>query len=215
MKTGVFSKDRGLDSLSVNDRFSDENDMCQGLIMNRRVTSRLKIVALTAALTALFPLGNGFAADQGESFTPSLMPPAAQEDTAAVIRRLNSAKKDLEVFRTFAEHFTNSGDTKTAAQLQAPLDDYLKKHVDSLVAQGTNASTLEATRLTAEIMIIKTRLFMSLNRPEAARETVDDMKKRFAPYQKIAVQLPGKTSTLDEVIRQLDSEISRTASIKK
>lgn len=215
MKTGVFSKDRGLDSLSVNDRFSDENDMCQGLIMNRRVTSRLKIVALTVALTALFPLGSGFAADQGESFTPSLMPPAAQEDTAAVIRRLNSAKKDLEVFRTFAEHFTNSGDTKTAAQLQAPLDDYLKKHVDNLVAQGTNASTLEATRLTAEIMIIKTRLFMSLNRPEAARETVDDMKKRFAPYQKIAVQLPGKTSTLDEVIRQLDYEISRTASIKK
>lgn len=175
----------------------------------------MKIVALTAALTAFFPLGSGFAADQGESFTPSLMPPAAQEDTAAVIRRLHSVKKDLEVFRVFAEHFNTSGDMKTAAQLQAPLDDYLKKHVDSLVAQGTNASTLEATRLTAEIMIIKTRLFMSLNRSEAARETVEDMKKRFAPYQKIAVQLPGKTSTLDEVIRQLDEELSRTASIKK
>lgn len=175
----------------------------------------MKIVALTAVLTALFPLGSGFAADQGESFTPSMMPPAAQEDTAAVIRRLNSVKKDLEVFRTFAEHFSNGGDMKTAAQLQVPLDDYLKKHVDSLVEQGTNTSTLEATRLTAEIMIIKTRLFMSLNRSEAARVTVDDMKRRFAPYQKIAVQLPGKTSTLDEVIRQLEDELSRTAAIKK
>jgi capsule polysaccharide export protein KpsE/RkpR len=183
--------------------------------MNRRVTSGLKIVALTAALTALFPLGSGFAADQGESFTPSLMAPAAQEDTAAVIRRLQSVKKDLEVFQTFAEHFSNSGDTKTATQLQAPLDDYLKKHVDSLVAQATNSPTLEATRLSAEILILKTRIFMYLNRAEAARETVDDMKRRFAPYQKIAVQLPGKTSTLDEVIRQLDDELSKSASIRK
>jgi hypothetical protein len=183
--------------------------------MNTIILSRLRSVILVAGLVTLIPLGGAFAEDQGESFTPSLMSPTGQEDVSTLNLRLQTAKKDLDVFQTFAEHFTNTGETKTAAQLQGPLNDYLKKHVDNLLAQSMDSPVLETIRSAAEIMFVKTRLFITLNRGEDARTTIADMKKRFAPYQKITVQIPGKTTTLDEVIRQLDEELTKIAFTKK
>ena len=151
----------------------------------------------------------------GESFTPSLLSSSGQEDQSVLKRRLKAATKDIEVFRTFAEHFSTSGEMKTVGQFQGPIDDYLKKHVDKLLAQARENSTLEVTRLSAEIMLSKTWLYLSLNRTGEARATLAAIKKRFAPYQKITVQLAGKTTTLDEVIRQLDNEITKTAAVKK
>jgi len=141
--------------------------------------------------------------------------PPPQEDQSVLNRRLQAAKRDIEAFRIFAENFRKDGDMKTLAQLQNPVDDFLKKHVDNLLAQGFEYSTLETTRLTAEIMFIKARLFMSLNREESARNTVAEMKKRFGSYQKISVELPGKTTTLDHGIRMLDEELAKTATTKK
>lgn len=183
--------------------------------MNTRLSTRFKSAVLLAGVIALFPLTDVRADDQGDSFTPSLMSPSGQEDVSTLNLRLQTAKKDLEVFRTFAEHFNNNGETKTSAQLQAPLDDYLKKHVDNLLAQALDSSSLDTIRLTAEIMFVKTRLYMTMDRGDAAKATVADMKKRFAPYQKITVQTPGKTTTLDEVIRQLEEELTKTTFTKK
>jgi hypothetical protein len=183
--------------------------------MNTIFLARLRNAILMAALVTLIPLGGAFAEEQGESFTPSLMSPSGQEDVSTLNLRLQTAKKDLDVFQTFAEHFRNTGETKTAAQLQAPLDDYLKKHVDNLLAQSMDSPALETIRLAAEVMFVKTRLFIILNREEDAKATIADMKKRFAPYQKMTVQIPGKTTTLDEVIRQLNEELTKTAFTKK
>lgn len=168
-----------------------------------------------AGLVTLIPLGGALAEDQGESFTPSLLSPPGQEDVSTLNLRLQAAKKDLDVFQTFAEHFTNTGETKTAAQLQTPLDDYLKKHVDNLLTQSMDSQAIETIRLAAEVMFVKTRLFMILNREENAKTTIANMKTRFAPYQKITVQIPGKTTTLDEVIRQLDEQLTKTTFTKK
>ncbi|NVN90320.1 MAG: hypothetical protein HXX11_06910 [Desulfuromonadales bacterium] len=183
--------------------------------MKTRISSRFKSAVLLAGVIALFPFADAHADNQGDSFTPSLMSPSGQEDVSTLNLRLQTAKKDLEVFRTFAEHFSNGGETKTVAQLQGPLDDYLKKHVDNLLAQAMESSSLDTIRLAAEIMCVKTRLDMILNRAESAKATVADMKKRFAPYQKITVQTPGKTTTLDEVIRQLEEELTKTTFTKK
>jgi hypothetical protein len=163
-----------------------------------------------------FSLGSMACAESaGESFMPSLHSSSGQEDQSVLNRRLQAAKNDLEVFRTFAEHFNNNGELKTVGQIQSPIDDYLKRHVDKLLAQTRENSTLEVTRLSAEIMFSKTRLYLALNRAGDARSMLSEMKKRFAPYQKITVQLAGKTTTLNEVFRQLDEEITKTTAIKK
>ena len=179
--------------------------------MTMRIPSPMKSAALLAGILALFPLSELRAGDQAQAFTPSLIAPAGHEDVSTLSLRMQTAKKDLDVFYAFADHFSKTGETTTAAQLQTPLNDYLKKHVDSLLSLAQDTPTIETTRLSAEIMIVKTRLDMALNRSDTARATLAEMKKRFAPYQKIAVQTPGKMSTLDEVIRQLEAELSKSA----
>lgn len=185
--------------------------------MNEQVrhTSRTRAALFTLGLALLLSFGTAHGENAKDNVSSSLIPPPAQEDQSVLKRRLQTAKRDIETFRIFAENFRGNGDTKSLAQLQNPVDDFLKKHVDNLLAQVVENSTLETTRLTAEIMFIKTRLFLSLNRVDAARNTVDEMKKRFGSYQKISVDLPGKTTTLDEGIRLLDEELAKTATVYK
>src|SRR6266540_717242 len=169
----------------------------------------VRIVHASRLLAVLFTIGAGLllsfhvasAEPAKEDKSQALLTPPSQEDQAILKRRLQTAKRDIEAFRVFAENFQANGDTKTLVQLQNPADDFLKKHVDNLLAQSFQHANLETTRLTAEIMFIKARLFLSLKRGDAARKTVAEMKQRFGSYQKISVELPGKTTTLDEGIR--------------
>lgn len=183
--------------------------------MNTLFTSPVKTALLIIALATLFPLSGACADGPNENFTPSLASPAAQEDASILNRRLLAAKKDLEQYLVFAGYFAVNGDTRTVEQLHGPLDDFLKRHVDHLLAMGTEQVNLETTRLSAEVMFLKARLFASLNQDEEARATVADMKRRFGPYQKNTVHIPGKSTTLSEAIRQLDEELAQTASTKK
>lgn len=180
--------------------------------MNARIKHALRTQAAVflAGLTLLFSCGIAHAGNAREDNQALLLPPS-QEDQAVLKRRLQTAKRDTEAFRIFAENFRSNGDTKALAQLQYPVDDFLKKHVDNLLTQSLQHATLETTRLTAEIMFIKARLFLNLNRGDAARKVVAEMKNRFGSYQKISVELPGKTTTLDEGIRLLDEELAKTA----
>jgi hypothetical protein len=176
----------------------------------------LRAAAMLMGPILIFSIGStAWSEGAGESFTPSLISPSGQEDQSVLSRRLQAAKKDLEVFRIFAEHFNKNGELKTVGQFQSPIDDYLKRHVDTLLVQARENSALEVTRLSAEIMFSKTRLYLSLNRAGDARTTLAEMKKRFAPYLKITVQFAGKTTTLDEAIHQLDEELTKTTSVKK
>jgi hypothetical protein len=185
--------------------------------MNERVRnmSRSRAAVFHLGLALLLSFGIAHAESAKDAVSSTLLPPPAQEDQSVLTRRLQTAKRDIETFRIFAENFRGNSDAKSLAQLQNPVDEFLKKHVDNLLAQGVENSTLETTRLTAEIMFIKTRLFLSLNRRDAARNTVDEMKKRFGSYQKISVDLPGKTTTLDEGIRLLDEELAKIPSAEK
>ena len=163
----------------------------------------------------LISCGTAYAEGAREGNAKALLLPPSQEDQSVLKRRLLSAKRDIEAFRVFAENFRDNGNMKTLAQLQNPVDDFLKKHVDNLLTQSIQHANLETTRLTAEIMFIKARLFICLNRDDAAQQTVADMKKRFGSYQKISVELPGKTTTLDEGIRLLDEELAKAGAAGK
>jgi hypothetical protein len=163
----------------------------------------------------LISCGSAYAEGAREGNAKALLLPPSQEDQSVLKRRLLSAKRDIEAFRVFAENFRDNGNLKTLAQLQNPVDDFLKKHVDNLLTQSIQHANLETTRLTAEIMFIKARLFICLNRDDAAQQTVADMKKRFGSYQKISVELPGKTTTLDEGIRLLDDELAKAGAAGK
>jgi len=173
------------------------------------------VAVLAVCLTTLFPMAGACADSPNDSFTPSLVSPAVQDDAAVLNRRLLAAKNDLEQFLLFAEHFSSTGDTKTAGQLQGPLDDFLKRHVDPLLVQGAEQVGLDTTRLSAEILLIKARLFLNLNQPEATKATVADMKKRFGPYLKNTVQVSGRSAILGEAVRQLDEELATPARTKK
>lgn len=185
--------------------------------MNERLryAARVGVAVFTMGVALLLSCGVACAETGKGEKNPALLLPPAQEDQTVLTRRLQTAKRDIEAFRVFAENFRNNGNLKTLAQLQNPVDDFLKKHVDNLLAQSFQNSNLETTRLTAEIMFIKASLFLSLNRGDAARDTVAKMKQRFGSYQKISVELPGKTTTLDEGIRLLDEELAKTASSQK
>lgn len=185
--------------------------------MNKRIGygSMLQGAVITMGLALLLSCGFAYAEKEGEKYTPSLLMPPAEVDQSLLNRRLQIARKDIEAFQVFAENFRNNGDPKGLAQLQNPADDFLAKHLDNLFERETEHSPIEATRLTAEIMFIKARLFMALNRGKAARDTIAEMKKRFSAYQKISVELPGKTTTLDKGIRLLDEELAKTAAAAK
>lgn len=183
--------------------------------MNERIKHALRTqTAVFLTGLALF-ITCGVAHGGPREDNQALLLPPSQEDQAVLKRRLQTAKRDIEAFRIFAENFRSNGDAKSLAQLQYPVDDFLKKHVDNLVTQSLQNATLETTRLTAEIMFIKARLFLDLNRSDAARKVVAEMKNRFGSYQKISVELPGKTTTLDEGIRLLDEELAKTATAER
>jgi len=186
--------------------------------MNNRFFSKFLIrgIAMLMGPILFLSLNSRACAESvGEGFTPSLLPSSGQEDQSVLNRRLQAARKDLESFRSFADHFNTNGEAKIASQLQDPIDDYMKRHVDKLLLQARENSAIEVIRLSAEIMLTKTRLHLALNRAEDARTTLAEIKKRFAPYQRISVQLAGKTTTLDEVLRQLDEEVTKTTAVKK
>lgn len=166
-------------------------------------------------LALLSPFGVAGAEGAKEDKNPALLMPPSQEDQAVLKRRLQMAKRDMEAFGVFADNFRKNGDMKTLVQLQNPVDDFLKKHVDNLLAQSFQHTNLETTRLTAEIMFIKARLFLALDRSDAARKTVAEMKQRFGSYQKISVELPGKTTTLSEGIRLMDEELAKIDTAQK
>jgi hypothetical protein len=73
---------------------------------------------------------------------------------------------------------------------------------------------LDTTRLTAEIMFIKARLYFTINQGEAAKGTVAEMKKNFGPIQKNMIDISGKQIMLSEAIRQLDEELAKPARSK-
>lgn len=185
--------------------------------MNKRTihTAWVKATVFIVGAALLISCGTAFAEGAREGTDKALLLPPSQEDQSVLKRRLLSAKRDIEAFRVFAENFRDNGNMKTLAQLQNPVDDFLKKHVDNLLTQSIQHANLETTRLTAEIMFIKARLFICLNRDDAAQKTVADMKKRFGSFQKISVELPGKTTTLDEGIRLLDEELAKAGAAGK
>lgn len=183
--------------------------------MNKPIRSHVRTALPVAVLATLFLLPGAYADSPKDGFTPSLVSPAVQEDTSVLNRRLLAVKKDLEQFLVFAEYFNSNGDTITVEQLQVPVDDFLKRHVDHLLFKGTEQASLETTRLSAEIMFIKTRLYLNLNQAEAARATVAEMKKRFGSFQKNMIQVAGKSTMLSEAIRQLDEELAKPVRTKK
>jgi hypothetical protein len=193
------------------------NIQYRGLSMKARnlFTSRVLSAMIIQGLAMLLFIGVSCAGSAIESKSSSMLAPPVQEEQLVLKRRLQTAKKDLEAFLLFAENFRKNGDLKTLMQLQHPVEDFLKKHVDNILEQGAEHATLETTRLTAEIMFIKARLQMILNQGPAAKSTIAEMKKRFGSYQKISVELPGKTTTLDEGIRLLDEELAKTAAAVK
>ncbi|GFE58621.1 hypothetical protein [Geobacter sp. AOG1] len=184
--------------------------------MNKRVIEavRAQTTLFLMALILLTSCGFAYGGTSRENNQALLLPPS-QEDQAVLTRRLQTAKRDIEAFRIFAENFRSNGDSKALAQLQYPVDDFLKKHVDNLLAQSMQLATLETIRLTAEIMFIKARVFLYLNRGDAARSVVAEMKNQFGSYQKMSVELPGKTTTLDEGIRLLDEELAKAVTTER
>ncbi|HEX9080118.1 MAG TPA: hypothetical protein VF795_11045 [Desulfuromonadaceae bacterium] len=171
------------------------------------------LVAMGAAL--LISWGVSFAKEPGDTYVPSLLPPPAAVDQSLFNRRLRSARDDLEAFRVFADNFRTSGDTKALAQLQEPVDDFLKRHVDTLMAQDPEQANVEATRLKAEIMFVTARLFIGLNRREAAQAVIADMKRRFSEYRTMPLELPGARTTLDRAEEMLGQELAKAAAAEK
>ncbi|WP_129127807.1 hypothetical protein [Geomonas oryzae] len=179
--------------------------------MDHSVALRWKTAVVVTAVVSLLNASALFAAEPQGVAAPVQEPTSEQANDLGLELRLQTVKKDLLVFLNFAEHFIASGETKTAAQLQAPLDDYLRRHVDYLVTQAVDGSNIEMTQLSAEIALVKTRLLIVLNYRDDAGSVLAEMKRLYAPYQKMSVQIQGKTTTLDEAIRQLDSDLARIA----
>ncbi|GFO66362.1 hypothetical protein M1B72_05800 [Geomonas paludis] len=179
--------------------------------MEHGIALRWKLAVVVTGLVSLLAAPAVIAAEAQAPAPPPQEASTEQASDLGLELRLQTVKKDLLVMLNFAEHFIASGETKTAAQLQAPLDDYLRRHADYLVVQAVDGSNIEMTQLSAEIALVKTRLLIVLNYRDDAGSVLTDMKRLYAPYQKMSVQIQGKTTTLDEAIRQLDTDLARIA----
>jgi hypothetical protein len=182
----------------------------RGVFMLMRIILTGKPVFRTFVFGLLL-LGSTLAASGGEpgiDGSQSLTSPPSREEQAMLVQRLQTARKDVEAFAVFAENFRRNGDQKSLAQLQKPVDDYLRMHLNSLLLTGAEQGTLETTRLAAEIMLARTMLYVGLGRREMARESIAETRKRFGAFQKISVEIAGRASTLDEMLRQLEKEAS-------
>jgi hypothetical protein len=148
------------------------------------------------------------AAESVRDVSQNLTSPPSREEQSMFVLRLQIARKDLETFTLFAENFRKNGDQKSLDQLQRPVDDFLRMHLNNLLLMGVEQGTLETARLAAEIMLARTMLFLSLGQKQMARDSIAEIKNRFGAYQKISVEVGGRRSTLDEMIRQLDGEVA-------
>jgi hypothetical protein len=184
--------------------------------MNDRLFHNLsrQVVSLLAGLTLLLLFGVAYAGNDKED-KPTLPLPPSQEELTVLKTRFKTARKDIEAFYIFADNFHKNGDSTSLEQLQKPVDEFLSKHVNNLLKQSLENKNLETVRMAAEIMFIKALLFQKLDRKEAATNVVSELKDRFAAYQNISVNLPGKTTTLDEGIRSLGGDFVNTEKTKK
>ena len=183
--------------------------------MNEQIrTVSRQVVILLAGLMLLFLVGVAFAGNSKDD-KPALPLPPSQEELSVLKTRFKTAKKDIEAYYIFADNFRKNGDLASLDQLQKPVDDFLSKHVNNLLKQSLENKNLETVRLAAEIMFIKALLFQRLDRKEAAINVVSELKERFGSYQNISVNLPGKTTTLDEGIRLLGGDMINTEKNKK
>lgn len=183
--------------------------------MCKRIFSRVNILALAVGFAMLFSAGGGFADESTENFTPSLKSTVHPDDDARINRRLKSAKKDLEALPDFVEYFSDTGDTKALEQLRQSLDTFLQKHVDVHLALCTEDSAVETIMLSAEIMLLKARLFLLLNMEGDTKTIVAEMKKRFASHQNITVSVAGKTAMINEMIHDLDEDLINNSTARK
>jgi hypothetical protein len=119
------------------------------------------------------------------------------------------------VLPNFADYFSDTGDTKALQQLQEPFDLFLKKHVDKLLAQCTEDSSIDTIVLAAEVMYLKTRLFIVLGREADAKTSASEIKSRFGSHQNLAVTVSGTTTTLNEMVLELEEELENSASTWK
>lgn len=183
--------------------------------MNDQIKHALSrhVAIFLLCLTLLLLVGVAFAGNDKED-KPALPLPPSQEELSVLKTRFKTAKKDIEAFYIFADNFHKNGDTTSLEQLQKPVDDFLSKHVNNLLKQSLENKNLETVRLAAEIMFIKALLFQRLDRKEAAMNVVSGLKERFGSYQNMSVNLPGKTTTLDEGIRLLGGDAINTEKTK-
>jgi hypothetical protein len=182
--------------------------------MNTRFFSFVKIAILVVGLSALYPGGVTYAARQGDD-SASAKTPTQQTDESRLNKRLLATKKDLEVLPNFAEYFSDTGDTNALQQLQEPFDFFLKKHVDKLLAQCTEDSSIDTIILAAEVMYLKTRLFIVLGREADAKTSAAEIKSRFGTHQNLAVTVSGTTTTLSEMVSELEEELENSAISRK
>jgi hypothetical protein len=176
--------------------------------MIKRILLASRPVALLFVFCLLLP-GTPAAAtgeESGRDVSQSLTATPSPEEQSMLVMRLQIARKDLEAFTLFAENFRKNGDQKSLDQLQRPVDDFLRMHLNNLLLMGVEQGTLETARLAAEIMLARTMLFLSLGQKQMARESIAEIKNRFGSYQKISLEVGGRRSTLDEMIRRLDGE---------
>lgn len=176
--------------------------------MRHSLRGRTHKALLVAVPAVLLSAGIAFAENSADLAAESLLPVPTQETQSALLHRLQVAKKDMETFRSATEHFRETSEKKELLRMKKPVDDFLRKHVDNLLLQSEENWTLETARLSAEIMLMKARLLINIDRKDAAGQVVADIKKRYGAHQKISVELSGKATTLDEAVKLLDEDLA-------
>lgn len=150
-----------------------------------------------------------------------LVPGRSSGELTILKKRLQVVLNDIEAYRLFAENFRKNGNTQALEQLNKPVDDFLAKHVDTLLASVLERKNLETVQPAAEITFRKARLLQYLGRIEAARKTAAELSEKgpYGAYQKLTVALPGDvgttTTTVGEGYRALDADLSKPAETEK
>lgn len=178
-------------------------------------------IGVLLTVVAFFLLVDLARAEGRQEGKPALAPIPSSMELSILKKRLQIVHTDIEAFRAFAKDFWKSGDKRSLANLQKPVDEFLSRF-DYLVTAALERKNLETVQMAAEITFCKARLFQHLGRIDAARKTADELGESgaFASYQSITVVPPcdfGKcaTTTLGDGYLALKGDLDKSADTEK
>ncbi|MCP4905286.1 MAG: hypothetical protein GY910_09925 [bacterium] len=172
-------------------------------MMNRK---RLHGLLLVLLVFPVFGCAVGVDRDLAEAAANAMEEEAPLGGEALAQRRmdLDRAWRDLLHFDVTVESMVDRRDGRSVAFLDAFLDEYMGRHLDSLLRPMWQSSHPEVMALDANLRFMKAELLSQMRYTRRVQASIDDIEMRFRGRESMLVEYPvGFQRSLGEALEML------------